>query len=162
MCALISNRMVEEFSFAYLEKLISHLKGLGAVVLLHICNNTTRLLNRMVEIGSDILSLDIQVDLADAKQIVAGRATISGNVATWNLAMSSPEEYTGSLVTVLKNVQKGDILPWDHHAKCHWKLLLKTLMQWYVQPGSLDRNLSGREKTHSGPNRLMRIRVMRF
>jgi len=92
MCALISNRMVEEFSFAYLEKLISHLKGLGVVVLLHICNNTTRLLNRMVEIGSDILSLDVQVDLADAKQIVAGRATISGNVSTWNLAMSSPEE----------------------------------------------------------------------
>jgi len=92
MCALISNRMVEEFSFAYLEKLISHFKGLGAVVLLHICNNTTRLLNRMVEIGSDILSLDVQVDLAEAKRIVDGRASISGNVATWNLAMSSPEE----------------------------------------------------------------------
>ena len=92
MCALISNRMVEEFSFEYLEKLIHHLKGLGALVLLHICNDTTRLLNRMVEIGSDILSLDVQVNLAEAKQIVAERASISGNVATWNLAMSSPEE----------------------------------------------------------------------
>ena len=108
MCALISNRMVEEFSFAYLEKLISHLKGLGAVVLLHICNNTTRLLNRMVEIGSDILSLDIQVDLADAKQIVAGRATISGNVATWNLAMSSPEEiYRESCYCIEKCAEGG-------------------------------------------------------
>jgi uroporphyrinogen decarboxylase len=32
------------------------------------------------------------VDLAEAKRIVDGRASISGNVATWNLAMASPEE----------------------------------------------------------------------
>jgi len=92
MCALISNRMAEEFSFQYLEKLIRHLKGLGALVLLHICNDTTRLLNRMVEIGADILSLDVQVDLAEAKRMAAGRASVSGNVSTVKLAMLSPQE----------------------------------------------------------------------
>jgi len=59
----------EEFSFFYLEQLIRHLKRLGSLVLLHICNDTTRLLNRMVEIGADILSLDVQVDLAEAKRL---------------------------------------------------------------------------------------------
>ncbi len=39
-------------------------------MLLHICDDTTRLLNRMVEIGADILSLDVQVDMAHAKEIV--------------------------------------------------------------------------------------------
>ncbi len=92
MATMISNTMVEEFSFAYLEPLIRHIKGLGALVLLHICNDTTRLLNRMIEIGADILSLDVQVDLARAKQIVAGRASISGNVATNHLAHLGPEE----------------------------------------------------------------------
>jgi uroporphyrinogen decarboxylase len=92
MATMISNPMVEEFSFHYLEQLIRHLKGLGSLVLLHICNDTTRLLNRMVEIGADILSLDVQVDLAVAKKIVAGRAGISGNVATWNLACLSPQD----------------------------------------------------------------------
>ena len=82
----------EEFSFFYLEQLIRHLKRLGSLVLLHICNDTTRLLNRMVEIGADILSLDVQVDLAEAKKIVAGRAGISGNVATWNLTSLSPQK----------------------------------------------------------------------
>lgn len=82
---MISNPMVEEFCFAYLEPLIRRVKSLGALVLLHICNDTTRLLNRMVEIGADVLSLDCQVDLAHAKQIVAGRASISGNVATQDL-----------------------------------------------------------------------------
>jgi uroporphyrinogen decarboxylase len=108
MCALISNQMVEEFSFEYLEKLILHLKGLGALILLHICNNSTRLLNRMVEIGSNILSLDVQVDLAEAKKIVAGRASISGNVTSWNLAMLSPEEiYEESCRCIEKAAEGG-------------------------------------------------------
>jgi uroporphyrinogen decarboxylase len=92
MAAMISTPMVEEFSFAYLEPLIQHIKSLGALVLLHICNDTTRLLSRMVEIGADILSLDVQVDLTRAKKVVAGRASISGNVATNRLARATPEE----------------------------------------------------------------------
>lgn len=92
MATMISNSMVEEFSFAYLEPLISHIHSLGSLVLLHICNDTSRLINRMVEIGADILSLDVQVDLAKAKEIVGGRASISGNVATNNLALLSPDE----------------------------------------------------------------------
>ncbi len=91
MAALLSNEMAEEFSFYYLEKLIDAIKALDALVLLHICNDTTRFLNRMVEIGADILSLDVQVDLAEAKEIVAGRAGISGNVATNHLSSASPE-----------------------------------------------------------------------
>jgi uroporphyrinogen decarboxylase len=92
VATMLSNSMVEEFSFAYLEPLIDHFHNLGSLVLLHICNDTTRLINRMVEIGADILSLDVQVDLAQAKEIVAGRASISGNVATNHLAYLSPEE----------------------------------------------------------------------
>ena len=108
MATMISNRMVEEFSFHYLAQLIRHLKGLGALVLLHICNDTTRLLNRMVEIGADILSLDVQVDLAEAKRIVAGRAGISGNVATHNLACLSPQQiYTEACRCIEKAAAGG-------------------------------------------------------
>ena len=89
VATMISNRMVEEFSFAYLEALIQHLKTLNATILLHICGNTTRLLNRMVEIGANILSLDVEVDLAQAQEIVAGRASISGNVSTQSLVTHS-------------------------------------------------------------------------
>lgn len=92
MATLISNRMVEEYCFTYLEPVIRHIKSLGSTVLLHICNDTTRLLNRMVEIGADLLSLDVQVNLAEAKRIVAGRAGISGNVATQLLVRGTPEE----------------------------------------------------------------------
>lgn len=92
VATLISTPMVEEFSFFYLEQLILHIKSLGSLVLLHICNDTTRLLNRMVEIGADILSLDVQVDLSEAKKIVGERVSISGNVDTSNLVFKTPEE----------------------------------------------------------------------
>lgn len=92
VATMLSTPMVEEFSFTYLEALIRNIRSLDSLVLLHICGDTTRLINRMVEIGANILSLDVQVDLARAKEIVAGRASISGNVATNNLALLSPEE----------------------------------------------------------------------
>jgi len=107
MATMISNTMVEEFSFAYLEPLIRHIKGLGALVLLHICNDTTRLLNRMIEIGADILSLDVQVDLARAKEIVAGRASISGNVATNHLAHLGPEEIYEESCRCIEKAARG-------------------------------------------------------
>ncbi len=105
---MLSNPMVEEFSFAYLEPLIRHIKSLRALVLLHICNDTTRLLNRMVEIGADILSLDVQVDLAKAREMVAGRASLSGNVATNHLALSTPEQiYQESCRCIEKTARGG-------------------------------------------------------
>lgn len=107
MAALLSNTMAEEFSFFYLEKLISDIKALGSLVLLHICNDTTRMLNRMVEIGADILSLDIQVDLAKAKEIIADRAGISGNVATYNLAQSTPEQIYREACRCIEKVAAG-------------------------------------------------------
>lgn len=89
---LISNSMAEEFSFSYLEDLIKSLKTEGVTVLLHICGDTTRFLERMICAGADILSLDVQVDLAEAKRISAGRAVISGNVATEHLCRASSRD----------------------------------------------------------------------
>lgn len=86
IAALVSPSMADEFSFLYLKRLIACLKKHGAGVLLHICNDATQLIERMIDAGADILSLDAQVDLAQAKKIAAGRASVSGNVATQNLA----------------------------------------------------------------------------
>lgn len=92
MATLLSTPQAEEFSFVYMESLIKELKESGAyTILLHICGDTTRFLNRMVDIGANIISLDSNVDLAEAKEIVDGRATISGNVATQNLFFRSEE-----------------------------------------------------------------------
>lgn len=107
VATMISTPMVEEFSFAYLEPLIRHIHSLGSLVLLHICNDTTRLINRMVEIGADILSLDVQVDLAVAKEIIDGRASISGNVATNHLALLGPDQVYQESCRCIEKAAKG-------------------------------------------------------
>lgn len=91
LAALISPAMADEFSFPYLKTLAGRIKRLGASVLLHICNDSGPLITRMVEAGADILSLDAQVDLARAKELAAGRAVVSGNVATQSLARLGTE-----------------------------------------------------------------------
>jgi len=107
IATMISNSMIEEFSFHYLEQLIRHLKDLGALILLHICDDTTRILERMVEIGADILSLDVQVDLAEAKEVVDGRASISGNVATQHLAQKGAEEIYRESCACIRQAARG-------------------------------------------------------
>lgn len=107
LATLVSTPMAEEFSFSYLEKLIKHLKALDTTVLLHICGDTTRFLNRMVEVGADILSLDVEVDLAEAKEIVAGRAVISGNVATQSLAQRTPDEVYEESCRCIEKAARG-------------------------------------------------------
>jgi len=92
VATMLSSSMVEDFCFQYLEELIHFIHEHGALVLLHVCGDTTRLLNRMVDIGVDIISLDVDVDLNTAKEIVAGRCSISGNVATQHLATLSAEQ----------------------------------------------------------------------
>jgi uroporphyrinogen decarboxylase len=107
LSALISPHMADEFSFPYLTELIGHLKQAGALVLLHICNDTTRLLERMIRSGADILSLDVQVDLARAKEVSAGRASLSGNVATQNLAWRSAAEVYAETVRAIESAAAG-------------------------------------------------------
>jgi uroporphyrinogen decarboxylase len=107
VATLISTPMVEEFSFAYLERLIERIKAQDALVLLHICNDTTRLLDRMVEIGADILSLDVQVDLAEAKEIVGDRAALSGHVATNHLALHTPEAIYEESCRCIRRAARG-------------------------------------------------------
>ena len=91
MITMVGNRMGDEFGFAYLKRLIQALKEHDIVILLHICGNTTRMLEKMIDAGANILSLDIEVDLARAKEIVGDRASLSGNVATQRLATLGPE-----------------------------------------------------------------------
>ncbi len=107
VATMVSSQMVEEFSFQYLEPLIRHIHNCGSLVLLHICGDTTRLINRMIDIGANILSLDVDVDLCKAKEIVAGRAGISGNVATQHLASLGPDKIYAEACECIRKAAKG-------------------------------------------------------
>ena len=63
-----------------LPELQRFIKGLKFPTILHVCGDTEPILDMMAETGANVLSLDQCMDLAKAKQHLAGRCGIAGNV----------------------------------------------------------------------------------
>jgi len=78
--SLISPAMFEQFALPYLKEMFSAISEKGAISSLHICGNTTPLLEKLVETGAEIIEIDYVVNMEDAKKRVGNRVCIQGNV----------------------------------------------------------------------------------
>ncbi len=74
--SLISARMFREFAFPYQKAIVDAVHAAGGKTKLHICGNTTRVLDQAIATGTDILDIDWMVDLARARDLVGDRPTI--------------------------------------------------------------------------------------
>ncbi len=81
-CSVVGPRQFREFVLPYLTRLIEFIHAKGKPVTLHICGDTEPIWELMADTGADMLSLDNDVDLAEAKQRIGGRVRIMGNVHT--------------------------------------------------------------------------------
>jgi uroporphyrinogen decarboxylase len=77
---VLSPKMFEQFAFPYLKDLFISVSRAGAIPSLHICGQTTPILEKMADTGAKILELDYQVALKEAKSRVGSRVCIQGNV----------------------------------------------------------------------------------
>lgn len=77
---LISARVFRTFSLPYLQDLIGWGHSHGVATWLHICGDTTDKLEDIAETEADCFSLDYKVNLATAKEKLAGRMCIAGNI----------------------------------------------------------------------------------
>lgn len=79
--SVISAKQYREFAFPYQKELVEVMKRCGpAAPMLHICGNTKRIWTDMVHTGAGILSLDNEVDMAEAKAAVGDLVPLMGNV----------------------------------------------------------------------------------
>ncbi len=78
--SLISAGQFRQFAFPYTKRLIDEIRKVTKPPSLHICGNTSKIWNEMVETGAGSLSLDNVIDLEAAKRTVGNRVMISGNV----------------------------------------------------------------------------------
>lgn len=67
--SLISCKLYEEFALPYEQKVCSAIHEKDGHVKLHICGNTTHLLEKMTESGADLFNVDHLVDLSKAKEV---------------------------------------------------------------------------------------------
>jgi len=75
------------------KRLVEGIHAAGAAVKLHICGNTSAIVDLMAQTGADVIDLDWMVSLATARQQVGPRVTLAGNFdPSGVLLQSSPDQ----------------------------------------------------------------------
>jgi MtaA/CmuA family methyltransferase len=99
---MVSRKVYGEMVLPHLQRFIRSLK---IPVILHVCGDTDPILDMMAETGAKILSLDQCMDLSKAKEKLAGRCGIGGNVDPINaLLLGTVEDVKRE---TLKCLQQG-------------------------------------------------------
>lgn len=106
---MISPRLYRELVLPHLRRFI---KSLKIPVVLHVCGDSEPILDMMAETGARILSLDQCMNLATAKEKLAGRCGIGGNVDPTNvLLLGTPEDVKQETLRCLQQGgRKGYVL----------------------------------------------------
>lgn len=83
VASLISTKLYQEYALPYAQQAIRRLhEETGLPVFYHVCGNTKHILADMVKTEADCLEIDSLVPMEEARQIVAGRCTLEGNIRT--------------------------------------------------------------------------------
>lgn len=106
---MISPRFYRNCVLPRQQRLVGALKKYGAgQVLIHICGDVKKILPTMLETGADIFDLDWQVDMAEAKQVFAGKAAVRGNLDPAAVLLKGrPEDVYENAVKVIRSAGAG-------------------------------------------------------
>jgi MtaA/CmuA family methyltransferase len=80
ICSQIDKETYDHFVKERHTDLIRFIHECGATVKLHICGNTTHLLESFRDLNADIIDLDWQVDIDNARQILGSNVVLGGNI----------------------------------------------------------------------------------
>ncbi len=78
--SLISRDLYDEFIWPGEKKLVDGIHAMGSRVRLHICGNTTHLLDGMGRLGADLIDIDYPVDLTTARAKCGTAQVLAGNL----------------------------------------------------------------------------------
>jgi MtaA/CmuA family methyltransferase len=106
--SLISPQMFATFAAPALRTVLHAAETAGAVPSLHICGQTTPILEAMCSTGAHVLEVDHLVDLSKAKQLVGQRVTLLGNInPTDTLLKGSPKTVTEAAKSCIHQAAAG-------------------------------------------------------
>lgn len=94
-----------KYALPYEQQLFGAIREAGGVGRLHICGDTTPLLNDMPDSGAEIIDLDWMVDMAHAAEVIGDRAALCGNFDPVSVMLrGSPEQVASA---ALDCIEKG-------------------------------------------------------
>jgi len=91
-CSLMSPKIYREFAMPYDKEIVDYLKATGVEVGLHQCGYNDPILQDIVSIGFDAISIDGPTSLKKALEAARERAVIIGNVPTELFSQGSKDE----------------------------------------------------------------------
>lgn len=98
---LLSKKNFDEFVVPYNKRFVEGCKMIRPFKMtLHICGDTTRLLESMVDCGYDTVSLDNMVDIEEAKQRIGDKVHLLGNVEPVDILQNGSQEDVKEAVRV--------------------------------------------------------------
>ncbi|RME86242.1 MAG: uroporphyrinogen decarboxylase [Caldilineae bacterium] len=77
--SLVNPQMYRRFALPYEQRIFAAVHEMGALCRLHICGNTNKIIDAMVESGADIIDLDHMVDMEGAVARYGDRVSFCGN-----------------------------------------------------------------------------------
>ena len=107
---VVSPSLFRRFAMPYDRRVAEASHALGLPHVLHICGNTGAILDDMVRTGSDGLEIDYKTDARRARDVVANRSVVIGNVdPSGVLALGTPDlvrETTRELLAVFRDTPR--------------------------------------------------------
>ncbi len=93
--SLVGPAIYREFVWKYEKRIVDKLHDAGAFVRLHICGNTRDLLEDMGKLGCEIMDIDSQVNMGDARRAVGPEQILAGGIDPVSvLSAGTPGEVT--------------------------------------------------------------------
>lgn len=90
---MFSPQAFRRFAAPFLKELVKRAREKGKFSMIHICGNTSKILQDIVDIGPNCFSLDKKVDLRQAKEVLGGKVCVAGNVSPTAVFLNGrPEE----------------------------------------------------------------------
>jgi uroporphyrinogen decarboxylase len=78
---LISPATFRQFAAPALKDLVARTRARGKYAMVHICGNTSKILEDVLRIGPHCFSLENKVPLRTAKEVLGGKVCVAGNVS---------------------------------------------------------------------------------
>ncbi|OHB77339.1 MAG: hypothetical protein A2W31_08665, partial [Planctomycetes bacterium RBG_16_64_10] len=96
--SLVGPQIYQEFVWPYEAKLVEGLHALGVHVRLHICGNTTRILDGMGRLHCAIADIDYLTPVAEARRVMGTEQVLLGNIdPVAQLRNATPESVTAAI-----------------------------------------------------------------
>ncbi|MGQ9722244.1 MAG: uroporphyrinogen decarboxylase family protein [Candidatus Jordarchaeum sp.] len=104
----LSPKQFDEFAGPALKKVIKTWASEGKFCALHICGDVNHLIDKLVELGPGMLSVDAPVNLAEAKRKIAGRVVLVGNVDPVKVMLEgTPEDVKKAVKECIRQAAPG-------------------------------------------------------